>query len=395
MPARPKISYFLYHSKRPVSHKSNIWKLPLPLHRNCSDFKCGANGGMSTSYGEYFRAVRKFLEKDQFELIFTAVSKQIRRKISPEKITEICVCLEKHGAFYHPARIGVGGDDFCTAFVLNVALSQAGRDCIEKEYHFLKKLNYVLKESFFPKVYGRAEMRLKDDQKIGMFLGEWFDGYHEFHISRDPADNTKKIKVWNPERRGFYLSSRQSLELYRQASRILTCCYNVETTEQIFSWHHASGDFIIKLENETIDLKLVAVRHYDSVIKDMDTNIEVILNALLVFFLSLTIRMRLDRMNGVGKIVWSDDLTVPGTIRGFFEGLAQKPPVELLPGPIEACFSYYILSCTYTDLMKISHAILDSYPKQAPEFPVIKKHLPDHMVVLWRTIHELNDLNKA
>jgi len=360
----------------------------LPLQRNRSNLKPGTKDRLSASYGEYFRAVRKFLEKDQFELISVAVSQQIGRKINPEKITEISVCLEKHGAFYHPARIGVGGDDFYTAFVLNVAVSKVGRDCIEKEYHFLKKLNHVVPESFIPKVYGRAEMRLKDDQKIGMFLGEWFDGYHEFHISRDPADNTQKIKVWNPERGGFYLSPTQSLELYRQASRILTCCYNVETTEQIFSWHHGSGDFVVKLEKDVIDVKLITVRRYDSAVKDMDGDTEMILNALLVFFLSLTIRMRFDRMNGVGEIVWSDDFVVAATVKGFFDGLSPKHQIELIPGPIDRCFKYYLEYCTDSELLEISQTIVNAYHPEAEERPVINQNLEKHLETVRRTFKD-------
>jgi hypothetical protein len=389
MPTRPKILYFLYHSQNPVSSRSKIWTSPLPLHPNRSDLKPDAKAGTLTSYGDYFQIVRKFLEKDRFELLAFAISQQILRKINPEEIKRISVCLEKHGAFYHPARIEVILKDFWLTFVLNLAISKAGRNCIEKEYHALEKLNHIIQKPLLPKVYGRAEIRLKGNQKAGMFLGEWFDGYHEFHISRDPADDTHKIRVWDPEHQGFYLSPEQSMEVYRQASWILTCCYNVETTEQIFFWHHASGDFIVKLENYSIDVKLITVRSYDAALKDMDKDTKVILNALLVFFLNLTIRMRLDRIDGVGEIVWSDDLAVSGTIKGFFEGLAQKPPTDLLPGPINTCFQYYLQSCSYSQLREISQAIANAYHLQAPERSVVKRCLEEHLKTVCRNLKDL------
>ena len=62
------------------------------------------------------------------------------------------------------------------------------------------------------------------------------------------------------------------------------------------------------------------------------------LQALLIFFLNLSIRMRLDRYDGVGDIVWADGLVVQSTLDGFFEGLALKPSVASMPDSIDKCF---------------------------------------------------------
>jgi hypothetical protein len=344
---------------------------------------------MLTSYRDYFLAVRKFLEKNQFEILSNAVSQKILRKISPEEIKKISVCFEKHGAFYHPARVAVSGHDFLCTFVLNVAMSMAGRDCIQREFYFLAKLNQTTHQFFLPKVYGQDEIELEDDQKISMFLGEWFDCYYEFHLSRDPVDDAHKIRVWDPKHRNFYLSSAQSQELFRQASQILTCCYNVETTEQVFSWHHAAGDFIVKPVNQKIEVKLISVRQYAPMIEQMRRDTEAVLNALLVFFLKLSIRMRLDRLDGVGDIVWFDDTSVLGTAKGIFEGLALKPPTPLLPGPIDACFKYYLLTCSQEELLDVSQALVKSFNPRAPETPIIKHYLAEHVKTLYQAIYGL------
>jgi hypothetical protein len=388
MLARPKITYFLYELKNSVSSNHPLWKSPLPLHRNSSSRTVHPKSGVSVNYGDYFQAVGEFLKKNHYNILSAAASRRIERTINPQEIREIWVCLEKHGAFYHPARIDVVGADFWTKFVLNVAVSRAGRDCIEKEYGFFEKINHGMQGHFLPNVYGRDDIPLKKDLKLGMFLGEWFDGFHEFHLSRDPSDNTLKIRVWDPERGGFYLSAQQCRELYRQASRILTSCYNVETTEHIFSWHHASGDFIVKLENNTVGVKLITVRRYESALKNRARKTETIMNALLVFFLNLTIRMRLDRLDGTDELAWSDDITVPGTVLGFLEGLAQKPGIDMLPGPIDVCFMYQIVNHTQSDLLDISRTILDTYSPQAPEVPIIRQHLQQHMVVLRQVIND-------
>jgi hypothetical protein len=43
---------------------------------------------------------------------------------------------------------------------------------------------------------------------------------------------------------------------------------------------------------------------------------------LLIFFLNLSIRMRLDRYDGVGDIVWADGPVVQSTLDGVMDGLA-------------------------------------------------------------------------
>jgi hypothetical protein len=193
------------------------------------------------------------------------------------KIT-ISILFLKHSAgackekckFYHPARVEALVGHYKISFVLNVAVSEAGIRIIKGEYRNLKKLNDEFSLSFLPQVYGFGETTIAGKRKISMFLGEWFDGFREFHVSRDPSDNTDKILVWDGPSRRYFLSSQQQAEIYRQAARILAYYYNVETFEQIFPWHHASGDFIIRIENAVPELKLISVRRYDSLFRDLN-----------------------------------------------------------------------------------------------------------------------------
>jgi hypothetical protein len=98
--------------------------------------------------------------------------------------------------------------------------------------------------------------------------------------------------------------------------------------------------------------------------------------------------MRLDRLDGTDELAWSDDITVPGTVLGFLEGLAQKPGIDMLPGPIDVCFMYQIVNYTQFDLLDISRTILEAYSPQAPEVPLIRQHLQQHMVVLHQVIND-------
>ena len=206
------------------------------------------------------------------------------------------------------------------------------------------------------------------------------------------SDNAEKIIVWDDAGSRFFLSTEQHSELYRQAARILAYYYNVETLEQIFAWHHAAGDFIVRIENAVVDLKLITVRRYTPLIQNLKSpensvkGPEMILQALLLFFLGLSIRMRLDRLDGVGDITWADSRAVPATLEGFFEGLALKPQIPELPAAIDQCFGYYLSVCSQEDLFELTEAVANEFYSRSAETPIVKQHLEAHVESLHRSI---------
>lgn len=386
----PQFRYFLFSTSNSVLKDSELWKAFLPLSRKSVGKQPQEVTGISVTYGDYFCAARSFLEKNQFEIVKLAISQQTDRDVKADEIERIYIFLEKHGEFYHPARIEtvVSGEKF--AFVLNVAISNVGQESITREFNFLQKMNNNFPFSYLPKVYGTGQVCTEDNHNISMFLGEWFEDFNEFHISRDPADGKNKIGVWDPEQGNFFLSDDKTMELYSRAAMILTSYYNVETFEQILSWHHAAGDFVLKLQNNKIDLKLITVRQYTSPFEknteDINRNADLILEALLVFFLNHSIRMRLDRLDGVGDIVWSDDIAVYGFLKGFFDGLSLKPRIIPLSAPIDVCFQKYLSFFTETDLYDLSKAVINTYNPKAPELLVIKQNLKKHIQILHQAL---------
>ncbi|MDM8524740.1 hypothetical protein QUF80_15335 [Desulfococcaceae bacterium HSG8] len=371
----PEIRYFLYHKAHPVQKNHDIWNTSLPVNRIPS--RDTAEG--SVTHGDYFSAIRFFLEENGWKVIISAVSQCMCRPVLLAEIKEISICLEKHGEFYHPARIRIYMDDEKIPFVLNAAVSDAGRGCILREYYLLKQLNEDFPCTFLPKIYEQGYGQTLSGTEIPMFLGEWFDNYNEFHISHDPNDGKNKIRVWDAGRGPYFLSHEKTRELYRQAAMILTCYYNFETFEQIYPWHHGAGDFIVKYENDEIDLKLITVRQYTSLVEHQGAEPDpgAIPEALLLFLLNLSIRMRLDRMDGVGDIVWADDIAVQGTLEGFFQALSLRVPEAFV-----IYFRNYLSSHTETALLDLSESIVNACPPLIPEVPVMQKHLKKHTVNL-------------
>jgi len=388
MPPNPKFYYYLYDARTPVDGDHPVWRQPLPLSRNFS----GKKDEISISHGDYFNAVRTFFENRGLEILSRAAALHLQQKVRPEDIREIRIRLEKHGEFYHPARIEVPVRQHSVFFVLNVAVSETGIRAINEEYRNLKRLNDGFPLSVLPQVYGFGQVATAGNRKLPMFLGQWFEGYNEFHISRDRSDNSEKIIVWGDAGKRFFLSTEQYAYVYRQAARILAYYYNVATFEQVFAWHHAAGDFIVRIENAVVDLKLITVRRYAPLIQNLnhpETSVkspEMILQALLLFFLGLSIRMRLDRLDGVGDVTWADSRAVPATLEGFFEGLALKPRIPELPDAIDQCFGYYLSLCSQQDLFELTAAVANEFSPRSAETPIVKQHLEEHAESLHRSI---------
>jgi hypothetical protein len=392
----PRFKFFLSSRNDPVREGDFIWSTHIPFSRHQSDRTIKSDSDIFINHGDYFTATRKFLERDRFATITHLVSQHLHRKISSKEIETIRIFLDKHGEFYHPAKVEVVLRAVKIPFVLNVAVTEVGKQCAQREYRLLKMLGTQYPDSFVPKVYAQGSVFTKMDQfETRMFLGEWFEGFSEFHMSLDPDDKKYKIIVWDHEHGNFFLTPHQTKELYRQAAKILTYYYNIETFEQIFSWHHAAGDFVLKCQEDDIELKLVTVRQYrsmyesDIVSESIEPNSELILEALLVFFLNMAIKMRIDRLDGVGEIVWSDDVSLKGILKGFFEGLALKPQISVFAEPLDHYFKQHLLSCCRADFFDLNHAIVHTYPLQAPEVPVIRQHLEKHAKDLYNSIRQL------
>ena len=386
----PLFSFFTSNSKDPITHTSLIWRQPIPLRldslRKADDF--------SVRHADYFQAAQTFLEARNYDVITRAASQQLGCTLNPQDMTEIRICLEKHGAFYHPARVEITVDQKQLCFVLNVAISDCGRRFIEQDYHHLKRLNGEFSFHYLPQVYGCEQITCSNGLNAGMFLGEWFDGYHEFHLALDPADHKLKLVVWDEPGRRFFLTAEQSQTLYAQAAKILTGYYNLVSFEQILAWHHAAGDFVVNFENDSPRLKLVTVRSYAAGIQSpKQTKTEAsdpqrLLQALLIFLLHLSLQMRLDRLEGVGEMVWSDNIAVDATLTGFLEALSLKSEVDFLPDCPLSCFMAYISACQASDFLELSEAIVKRFNPHLPELPLIRKKLSEHAATLHSAIQD-------
>ena len=284
--------FFLFISgeKKEVFPDSRLWKFPLS----------GENAGFTSSYlsrhkkkgpvitiGDYFLASCQFLSENNFLILKTGIKAVLKRPGQTDKIDKVFVFLEKHGAFYHPMKTQVVFNDGpACSFVLNGAVSRPGLTLIDKEYYLISRLNSGCLKKYLPRVFG-CDVIKTDKGRIGFFLGEWFDGYKEFHATED--QDRRQVAIWESDGTCHYISQTKALPIYKEISRILTRYYDIETFEQIFPWHHAAGDFVVRLEHGKAQVRLITVRGYSPLTefsvpgKDKKTYI---LPSLMFFFLT-------------------------------------------------------------------------------------------------------------
>jgi hypothetical protein len=80
----PRISFFIFHSKEPVTADSRIWHEPIPLRLDALMKQDG--DAESVSHATYFQAAQNFLEANSFETIRHAASRQLNFRTSKKSV---------------------------------------------------------------------------------------------------------------------------------------------------------------------------------------------------------------------------------------------------------------------------------------------------------------------
>jgi hypothetical protein len=334
-----------------------------------------------TPYKTYFQSIDNFLKQDEFGSILKAAAKKCGEEIFFADLIKIIVRTEKHGALYHPASVELIRNGSNIKFGLNVAVSKTGRDWLKKEFEVIRRINAKFSLSYLPGVY-----TFDDHGSMSFLLEDWFEGYHEFHLSLTESGK-QCIKLWEYGKGYKDLSSEQSFEIYRQASKILTLYYDVNDFSQIFPWHHAAGDFIANAEDDGIDLRLTTARQYEPyMVFHEKEGLNPVL-ALFFFLLNLSLKMRLDKLDGVGDTAWAEDFCVDATLEGFHEALRIRNEKNDLKNYFDSEMEFLNLLKSFgtEDLKAACHSLIDLYAGTA-DYPVIIANLDRHIAMLHATL---------
>ncbi|MBW1828484.1 MAG: hypothetical protein JRI74_03600 [Deltaproteobacteria bacterium] len=343
--------------------------------------------------GNYFGSIEAFLLKDPAKPLHSILKERFNKQTDINRIQKILIRSEKHGALYHPASIEVMVEGKQLKIAVSTAVSEKGKLWLTREYEILKHLNRSYKLPYLPNIYTKGEVECKAvDQKnetLVMILAEWFEGYHEWHLSIDETDRSRKICIWDLENGNRYASEQETFEIFRQASKILTFYYDTNSFNQIYPWHHAAGDFIVGTRNGSIDVKLTTARRYESIMGSFSEDTVNPIIAIVYFFLNLTVRMQLDKLDGIGKTVWAGDFSAGAATAGFFEALMTLETEDRYNlGKVEDLLSL-LQSFSEEELEGLFQSLLILYQKDDPEdLAVIQENLGGHINLLYQTLRD-------
>jgi hypothetical protein len=382
----PRVIYLVSSPYGDIPADRNRWNLPLE------------GDPLQTSYKTYFHAIKDFLTQDGFNHLLGTIGDMLGRHMYLRDVNELIIRSEKHGALYHPASIDTNLKEGTVKFGLLVAVTDTGRASLKEEFSVIRQLNDTCNLPYLPKVY-----RFFESDTMSFLFEEWFDGYHEFHISQD-SEGKQTTKLWEFGTGYKNLSQEQTFEIYKKASKILTLYYDLKDFKEICPWHHAAGDFVVRIENdnnppispfskggkggfsrEKIGMRLSTARRYEPIMHfEEDTNPFL---ALFYFFLNLSIRMRLDRTDGVGEISWADNSCVESTVTGFFEALKSKEDMNDFPGLAEE-FLRLVKSFRKEELTNTLKPLTDLY-QGSEDLPLIINNLEEHGETVYTILQNL------
>ncbi|MFP5212633.1 MAG: hypothetical protein ACLGPL_04570, partial [Acidobacteriota bacterium] len=278
------------------------------------------------------------------------------------------------------------------SLAVNVAARPAQQAFLEAEFALLQYLHERFGLNFLPHpfVTGETAYMAEDGSQfpLRLFIAEWFEDYHEFHISL--RDGEPAIKVWDLDRGEYYLSPPQTRSLYRKMAAAMTGYLDPATFSRIYPWHHAAGDFILRRDGDEIDVRLVTARGYEPLFPLGDDPDERWL-ALLHFFFNLTIRMRLDRLDGTGELAWAAPSSLEGVIAGFLEAWQWKVEAESAPLPSSEEILDLLRHLGAEEWLSMAEPILEIGAVEADEPDFLRPRLRDHAEELADALREYGE----
>jgi hypothetical protein len=394
----PPFRFLLSCDQPPVAPATPLWKEFLPTSR-------GAAGGLpgealpkedaQVTYGGYFSALHNALAADHCAALCEAVTGITQTSIRPDRIESVEIHLLKHGHFYHPACVVVLMAGVAHHLALNVALSPDGIALLPKETAALDALARQAGFTSVPRVLAQGFCALEG--RLGQwFLAPWFEGFHEFHLT--PLEGGRQaVAVWDGAPNPTVLNNAQTDALLEGAARILTTAVNPHTLAHIFPWHHAAGDFVVRLDaGGHPQVRLITVRDYQPLLPPTqgedgagdDAPLERLLYALLLLVVQAALRLRVDRLDGVGEIAIYPDSLVGAICRGCLDGIGQMCRRWNLPPDLELAAREYLSTPSLDELSQLSAAVAGGFASASPEREAFAPYLKAHVRALHAQLQD-------
>jgi hypothetical protein len=327
-------------------------------------------------------AVAEYFSKDSHRAMKKLLARQDASLPPLSSATSIELTSEKHGAFYSVSRLRIRFSSGIHSFAVNTAFFPEQQAFLQLESRLLRDLYRRYRLPHLPRSFLSGSTVLQTDGialPVKLFVTEWFDDHHEFHLSRKivPGSTQPGICVWTHSENGTFLSAGQTGELYEKAAGILTDYLDTESFRQVYPWHHAAGDFVIKKSCDPVKVRLITARGFRRLLRRSSDAHDKVLGSLH-FLLNMCIRMRIDRFDGTGDLAWADSSCLPPIIRGFSTSWEKKKPG--MSDPIEApdLFTLF-LQFSPAERLELTEIAAADGRVEAGESQFLEPHLPGHV----------------
>lgn len=342
--------------------------------------------------GDFFEGIRRFVWQNQGRHLSHLLSKIQGSPVTPGDIETLVLRYEKYGTLYHVISIEAGTKKNNWKFALSVAQFQEAREILDREFHLLGLLNQKFDYPYLPQAYLNDTLEIKKAKNTETFaiaLTSWFEGYHEWHFQGD-KNKAETAAIWNMKK-GFQSASKEELsEIIRLSTKILTLYFDTETYHRIHPWHHGAGDFVVKKDLKDIDVRLITVRGYESLASYVHNDHLRSLEAVLLFFLDMTLKMRIDKHGGMGDPIWAADSVLPSLRNGFIEALQFKEQKRDLPAFQTSDVIRRLREFSKEDLYSKLAQLAAYYRYTDPvDFACIETHQKEHTTELHLTLQAL------
>jgi len=331
--------------------------------------------------GDYFLAIRDLILREKGQPLTALLGRLWNRTTPIAQVAAIAIRYEKYGTLYHISSVEIVAGTEHIRLAVSTAVTDESKEALDREFDLLKDLARKTRLPYLPRVYCKQIVSIGKEgrsETVLVTLSEWFDQYHEWHFSRDGEDR-ERMTIWDTEGGYWFASEEQSYEIIKQASAILTFYYDTKTHRRIFPWHHGGGDFVVKASSGRIDVRLVTARGYEAVrLPERDLKSDPV-RALVFFFLETTVKMRLDKYEGVGESTWACASVVQAATHGFFQALrTRESKGDLFPVDVDRLLME-LKDLTLEELNFLRHAVTDAYRStDASDYSVVLCHVDGH-----------------
>lgn len=340
------------------------------------------------TYREYMDFIKNFMISRWDDLV-GALERRFNEKMI--SLSEINIAAEKKGGDYHPASIRFIANGKKVSLVANVALTSRGRSRLMQDFVLLKHFYETGKGMFLPEPFLASTTQEQKAAELNdsmiLFIGEWFEDFHEFHLTRLNDNGEVSVVVWDMDNGLRLLSVDESRGIYRRVAYILTSYFDFTDYREIFPWHHAAGDFAVRIGAD-MDVKLVTVRQYvPRIVSEKDFKLD-LYEAMLLFLCNLSMRNRIDRLDGVGDMAWAPVSILHATVEGFLESLESR---QMSGETGEGFYEGFLSICRKLDLIawtQLFDGTLESFNSEAPDFGVIEENLPEHILEVYQLFQD-------